>query len=255
LRREVRSAKQSQFGGARRREKGVSCTNKPNLGKPGWDPRGRLRQTKPIAAMPGGRGPGGRGPRRAEQTNPIRREQQEGQVPGGKRVMVDWTCTRPRPNKANLPRRTEMGVGQPSDQQRCRLGRLRQTNSIRRRWASDATPQGAMAPNKANFGGLAGWTRGAVVQTKPIPPGRAGRGLGGEARPIVRKKPNLPRAQEWARAAGTGKLPRGPIVPNEPNSRQTGKEDHRQGQRPQRCHPVPSKRSHTGAWVRGNSVA
>ncbi len=106
---------------------------------------GQSCQTKPIRPpVPGS----------VAQTNPIRREQQEEQVLGGKRVMVYWTYTRPRPNKANLPGRTEMGVGQPSDQRCCRLGLLR--------------------------------------QTKPFPPGRVGRDLRDETRPIVRHRLDAP---------------------------------------------------------------
>jgi hypothetical protein len=56
------------------------------------------------------------------ETKPIRRQEQEGQVLGGKRVMVDWTAGGFRRNKANLedescetnPISTTMPIGRPA---------------------------------------------------------------------------------------------------------------------------------------------
>ena len=53
--------------------------------------------------------------------------------------------------------------------------------------------------NKANFDESVGWTRGAVVQTKPIPAGRVGRSPADEGCGVLNKQ------TQFAESSGRGK--------------------------------------------------
>jgi hypothetical protein len=95
------------------------------------------------------------------------------------------------------------------------------------------------------FGGTP-TAQGESCETNPICTGVMGRAsplwaeIYGELdrhRSSAKQSQFAPGAQERARAAGAAEGPRGPIVQNKPNLPPAGREDHRQGRRPWRCHP------------------
>jgi hypothetical protein len=95
-------------------------------------------------------------------------------------------------------------------------------------------------PNLGALGHLGGRTRdaGQMRQTNPIPAG-TGWDRASVTRAYCAKQSQFtPRAPGNGRAAWAGRSRQGVIVQDEPNSRHSGKKDHRQGQRPWRCHPA-----------------
>jgi hypothetical protein len=136
-------------------------------------------QTKPISHRQAGMGEsrqialaGTAGPKRAKQSQ-FPAEQQEEQVLGRKRVMTNWTCPRPRRNKANWHRSVKLEVASvkwtkykakcsesshfklhTSNPQRAKQTQFVEEFQMRRVkcQVNRVRPAGS-APNKANFRG------------------------------------------------------------------------------------------------------
>jgi hypothetical protein len=122
-------------------------------------------------------------------------------------------------------------------------GQMRQTNPIVRNkpnLAAQASPVGGLLrqtkpiwPSRRPARAPGRGKRAKQSQFLPVRPTRdAGRGPLRQTNPICPARPGMGAGSRDREA------PAGTIVPNEPNSCRTGTEDHRQGQRPWRCHPA-----------------